>query len=235
MIFKGLLGFILGSILGSFSNVLSYRTREEISVVIPNSFCENCYYSILWYEKIPVISYIFLKGKCSHCNEKIGIKHFIVELISGVILSVVFILSKNTNKIIFLTVLFPVLISISVIDMEDLFIYDSMLIYIGVISFGFMLISREYSGIISSCISCTIYFFIYTISNKAIGSGDILLSSLLALSLNPLELYYFISFSFIIGGTVALILLLLKRANRSSKLAFAPFINISFVIICMMF
>ncbi|NLY19800.1 MAG: prepilin peptidase [Tissierellia bacterium] len=232
MILKGLLGFILGSILGSFSNVIVYRTRENISIVTPNSFCENCHYSISWYEKIPIISYIFLKGRCSNCNAKIGRKHFIIELASGVLLSIVFLFSDNRNELIFLTIIFPVVVSISLIDIEELFIYDSMLMYIGIISLVFMLVNRNYEGIISFCVSCAIYFFIYTISNKAIGSGDILLSSLLALNLTPLKLYYFVSISFILGGIVALVFLLLRKANKDSKLAFAPFINISFFIVC---
>lgn len=80
-----ILSFIIGLCFGSFFNVLIYRLPRKESIVFPPSHCPNCNYKIKWYENIPVLSYIFLRGKCSNCSKPISIRYPIIELIFGVV------------------------------------------------------------------------------------------------------------------------------------------------------
>ncbi|MDD2942256.1 MAG: prepilin peptidase [bacterium] len=77
---------ILGMLIGSFLNVCIWRVPLRISVSNPRrSFCPKCKHQILWYENIPVFSWLFLRGRCSSCSEKIGIRYPLVELASGAV------------------------------------------------------------------------------------------------------------------------------------------------------
>ena len=63
--------FILGAVFGSFLNVLIIRLPQNLSYVKPRSYCPKCNHQISWYHNIPIFSYIFLKGKCAYCKDKI--------------------------------------------------------------------------------------------------------------------------------------------------------------------
>lgn len=80
-----LLIFILGLILGSFYNVIILRTIAGESIVLPPSRCPNCKTPIKWKHKIPVLSFLFLKGKCSYCNAPIDLMYPVNELLTGLI------------------------------------------------------------------------------------------------------------------------------------------------------
>lgn len=77
--------FILGLILGSFYNVLIIRTLNGESIIFPTSHCMECDTPIEWKYKIPILSYIFLKGKCKYCGKPIDIMYPVVELVTGLI------------------------------------------------------------------------------------------------------------------------------------------------------
>lgn len=76
---------IIGLVVGSFLNVVILRTVSGESIVFPGSKCPKCQNPLKWYHNIPVLSYLFLKGKCAFCKEKINIQYPIVELLTGII------------------------------------------------------------------------------------------------------------------------------------------------------
>ena len=76
--------FVLGAVVGSFLNVCIVRMPHTQSIVYPGSHCVHCKKPILWYDNIPLLSYIFLGGKCRFCKKKISFRYFIVELVTAV-------------------------------------------------------------------------------------------------------------------------------------------------------
>lgn len=78
-----LLVFIFGLIIGSFLNVCIYRTPRNESIIFPCSKCASCKKPIPWYDNIPLLSYLMLRGRCRVCHEKISFRYFAVELISA--------------------------------------------------------------------------------------------------------------------------------------------------------
>lgn len=74
---------IFGLIIGSFLNVCIYRIPRKESIAFGRSHCTNCNTVIKWYDLIPVLSYIFLRGKCRNCKTKISIQYPMVELVNG--------------------------------------------------------------------------------------------------------------------------------------------------------
>ncbi|MBR6301111.1 prepilin peptidase [bacterium] len=83
--------FIIGLVMGSFLNVVILRTVSGESIVFPASKCPKCQTPLKWYHNIPVLSYIFLRGKCAFCKEHISIQYPIVELLTGILFVALFI------------------------------------------------------------------------------------------------------------------------------------------------
>lgn len=77
--------FVWGALWGSFANVVIYRIPRDLSIVRPRSRCGNCEKTIAWYDNIPIISYLLLKGQCRHCKASFGVRYLVVELLSGVL------------------------------------------------------------------------------------------------------------------------------------------------------
>jgi leader peptidase (prepilin peptidase) / N-methyltransferase len=77
--------FVLGCVVGSFLNVCIHRLPLGQSIVSPPSHCPHCRYSIPWYLNIPLVTWIYLDGKCRNCGAPIAIRYFLVELLAGVV------------------------------------------------------------------------------------------------------------------------------------------------------
>ena len=110
--------FVFGACIGSFLNVCIYRMPKEKSIVIPGSFCPKCKTSIRWYDNIPLLSYLFLKGRCRKCGKKISLKYPIVELITAVFFVVLYLKLGFGIELLKYIFLFSLLTVVSFIDIE---------------------------------------------------------------------------------------------------------------------
>ena len=123
---------ILGLCFGSFINVVRYRFTHQESLLLPNSYCDNCRKSIYWHQNIPVISWLLLGGRCKFCNFKIPISYPLVEIFVGMIFvlnnfskNYFFQNSPNANLIL-ISIFSFFLIAISLIDLDHLIIPNSL-------------------------------------------------------------------------------------------------------------
>lgn len=120
---------LFGLIIGSFLNVLIYRLPLGISLINPKrSFCTSCNTQIKWYENIPILSYIFLRAKCSSCGIKISCKYPIVESISATFTYILFIKLGLNYEFYIVLVLIYTLIVLSFIDFEYKAVPDYLLL-----------------------------------------------------------------------------------------------------------
>ena len=142
---EGFLVLVLGLIFGSFANVCIYRMPRNMSVVKPSSHCTNCNNFIKWYDNIPVLSYIILRGKCRNCGSKISFIYPSIELICGLLfLSMFFLFGFSYMLFPFCLLMFSLLV-ITAIDFEFQIIPDEfsfMLMIVGIVTsfFNFMLV-----------------------------------------------------------------------------------------------
>ena len=126
-----LIVFLIGLVFGSFLNVLIHRLPLSISLVKPiGSACPNCSYGIKWYENIPVVSYLFLKGKCSNCSESISIVYPFVELITAVVTLVIYTNFLLNWEFLAIIALFYTLIVLSFIDLKYREVPDYLLLIV---------------------------------------------------------------------------------------------------------
>ena len=80
-----ILFFVCGIVMGSFLEVAIYRIPRKISIIKPRSYCPSCKTTIPFYDNIPLISYIILKGRCRRCKVKIPVTSFFIELLTGLL------------------------------------------------------------------------------------------------------------------------------------------------------
>src|SRR5664280_1979087 len=80
---EAILAFLFGLLVGSFLNVCIHRWPRGRSVVRPRSHCVRCRKTIAWYDNIPVLSYLLLRGRCRHCGRRISLRYPAVELLTG--------------------------------------------------------------------------------------------------------------------------------------------------------
>ena len=131
-IFTYIISFIFGSIIGSFLNVCIYRLPREESIVYPGSHCTSCDQSISFYNNIPILSYLFLNGKCSKCKSKISPRYPIVEILTGLLfLTTVWSFGLTTQTFFYLIFLSSI-VAITFIDLEHMII-PNVITYPGIL------------------------------------------------------------------------------------------------------
>ena len=110
--------FIFGAIIGSFLNVCIYRLPKGRSIIVPGSYCPNCTAKIHWYDNIPMLSFLFLKGKARCCKAKISLRYFIVEILTAAALLILFISFGLSAKFFAYSILASGLIIATFVDFE---------------------------------------------------------------------------------------------------------------------
>ncbi len=140
--------FIIGTLFGSFYTLAVYRIPKNIDIIKKHSYCPNCNHKLGFFELIPVLSYIFLGGKCKNCKQKIRIRYLILEILGGIIFVVLALALRinienlNIQSLILftLTTLYiTAVILISGIDKEYIKINKSVLAYGIIISILYMI------------------------------------------------------------------------------------------------
>jgi len=116
--------FILGALIGSFLNVCIYRLPRGESLVFPGSHCVHCNNKIPWFDNIPLVSYLLLRGRCRFCARVISFRYFVVEFITGALLLTLFVSYGVSIKFFSMFVLAGALIVSSFIDLEHQIIPD---------------------------------------------------------------------------------------------------------------
>ncbi len=109
---------IIGLCVGSFLNVVIIRVPKGESISLPASNCPTCKHPLKWYHNIPLFSWIFLRGKCAFCKEKISIQYPIIEILTTFIFVLTLSLSNSIIESLILCTLFSMLLALSVIDLK---------------------------------------------------------------------------------------------------------------------
>ena len=199
--------FIMGTIFGSFFTLAVYRIPLGLDITHERSFCPNCKHKLNFIDLIPIVSYLTLHGKCRYCGNKIRIRYFILEILSGLVFLIAY-LSYNMNfpfleldKIIYFVnfVFFYItIVLISGIDKENLRIEKSVLLF-GIIMQSIYMIYLYISGLdmyryVMCLIIMAILFIIDTVSlkkkNKSYYSIQILMYIDYILMFIPLNIFY---------------------------------------------
>jgi leader peptidase (prepilin peptidase)/N-methyltransferase len=120
--------FLFGAIVGSFLNVCIHRMPRGESVIRPSSHCPGCGYSIPWYLNIPLFTWLWLRGRCAHCGEKISPRYFLVELLTGLMFAACWVRFGHQSALVpfVFCALIGGLIAATFIDFEHFIIPDEI-------------------------------------------------------------------------------------------------------------
>ncbi len=233
-----LLIFSFGLIFGSFLNVCIYRLPKKQSIVWPGSHCPSCKTAIPLWQNIPVLSYIFLTGKCKNCKLRISLIYPFVEILTGILLVVVWQHYGLTLSFLHYSILVLFLLPISFIDLDTKLILNVLTfpgIIIGLLSSIFLNqtpILNAVSGLFlgGGFLWCVGLLGSSIFKQESMGGGDIKLGVMIGVFLGP-KVLIALFLAFFLALPVIVIGLSTKRLKVGSTVPFGPFISLSAVII----
>ena len=228
-----MLYFVLGSIIGSFLNVVIIRLPNNESILSPRSHCPSCKNPISIYHNIPIISYILLKGKCSNCFCSISPQYIIIEILTALIFYITFSLFPIEDAILF-SFIYSILIVLGVIDLYHLLIplYLIVLLYFSIIA-KLIMNNQSIIEIILGALAVSFYLMFSSVlvrliksNREVLGFGDILLTIFIGGYLGTINGLLCLFLASIIG-----LIFVFIRYSKSVKIPFGTCIAISFFII----
>ncbi len=231
----GLLFFIYGAIFGSFYNVIIYRMPRDMEIINSRSLCPSCGKKIKAIDLIPILSWVFLKGKSRCCKEPIKPIYPIVEFVTGILFLLAYIITGGGIISIYYISFFSMLLIVGVIDLQNKVILDSILIVFFAIAVIIRLLffDNVVNGIVAAAVAYTFYWFIYFVVKKIykeerFGFGDVLYITVVAFYFGTNKLFLVLFGPFYVALAILLVLKALKVISFTldDEIPFAPFISI---------
>lgn len=223
--------FIFGLCIGSFLNVLIYRLPHFLPIT-GRSFCPKCKKKILWYDNIPLVSFILLRGKCRTCHSPISLQYPLVELATGIltvysIQYAVFSGENLLNTFYYLLLLYA-LIVVFVSDLRYQIVPDQVIypaIGISLIR-QISLIGQGWSFLLSGLGAGLFFLILHLVTRRrGMGMGDVKLAFLMGLVLGFPKIILALYLAFLTGAFVGVILILVGKKRFGEHIPFGPFLT----------
>ncbi|HVT01057.1 MAG TPA: prepilin peptidase [Patescibacteria group bacterium] len=233
------MSFLIGSCLGSFTNVVIDRLPAGVGLVYGRSYCEKCKKTLLPQDLVPIFSYLLLGGKCRFCKEKIPARLFYVEALIGLSLATISYFFLNglvpLYQAIYIFIIIDLSTAIFFTDIEYGIIPDQLVIIATVLIFIYNLVytPQLLVGNVLAGISAAIVFLILFLvtSGKGMGFGDVKLSFVLGLFLGFPRVVVGVYLAFLTGALISIILILLgKKKLKRDTIPFGPFLVMGMLI-----
>ena len=238
-----LFSFIIGAVFGSFLNVLILRLPKKKSL-LTSSACPECNSKIPWYNNIPIISFLLLRGKGSCCDKKIPWQYFIVELLAAIVTFMLFIRLGISLELFLTCIFFYILIVLSFIDLKYKAVPDYLLFMLFILSFLIKDVSfieaLKNATILSGSfvlLNFLVTFYIQNIKarflkddslkdQEALGEGDIPVIASFAIVLGGIGSFLAIFFASIFAIIASIYY---KNRNKDIEIPFIPFLSLGFL------
>ena len=218
--------FIYGIVFGSFFNVCTDRIPRHESIVRVRSHCESCGYALKWYDNIPLLSYLILRGRCRKCGTKLSLKYPVMEAVTGIIFVMIFAVHGWSIESGIWCLAAGTLLTLSIIDWRTYEIpigFNYFLLALGLIHLAIFF--RDWQLYVIGLVSVSLFLYIiYLISKgRAIGGGDVKLMAVMGLLLGwKLCIFGFVA-GCIAGSIVHVIRMKVSKAGHA--LAMGPYLS----------
>lgn len=218
---------LLGLVVGSFLNVVILRLPERRSILRPRSACPACGATIAWYDNIPLVSFAVLRGRCRACGVTIPWRYPLVELATGLLFGLALARFGPTPDFVATSVLLAALVAITAIDVDHQIIPDVITLpgtLAGVLA---NLITGRFSWIeclIGIAVGGGVFLLIILASRGGMGGGDMKLGAMLGAFLGWQVALLSLFLAVLLGGALAVGLLVSGRRGRKDPIPFGPFL-----------
>lgn len=240
-IYFTILLFIIGLIFGSFFNVCIFLIPNNQSIANPPSHCYYCNNRLKLLDLVPILSWLFLKGKCRYCGQKISPRYALVELLTGILFVLVYKVYGLNIETLYYLALISLLVIITFIDMDHFIIPDSLIISGLVFASLFNLTVKgiELKDSILGAVICgggmllLINLIGLIVKKQVMGGGDIKLLFMIGLFLGIKGGLLTILISIYVGaiyGIGIIIYSIIKKQDYSSMIPYGPFISVGTLI-----
>lgn len=217
--------FLVGVVIGSFCNVCIYRLPKQENITV-NSHCMECGYQLRWYDLVPLLSFLLLRGRCRKCQTKLSLQYPLIEGMNGALYVIVFLANGwNLTSIVY-CLLTSALIVLSVIDFRSYIIPNKVCIVILVLGIFATLIDRtHWKDHVFGMLSVSVFLLlIYLISvGRAIGGGDVKLMAAAGLVIGWKASIVAFVLGCILGSVIHLIRM--KKSGEERRLALGPYLS----------
>lgn len=218
---------ILGFIFGSFFNVAGLRIPKKKSVVFPASHCPSCGHKLRWYENIPVLSFIMLKGKCSACRMKISLLYPVTEISTGLLFAYCYMKTGFQLELAAALLLVSLLAVITVSDLKYMVIPDKVLLFFLIFFILVRIIeplNPWWDSVLGALAGFLILYLLAVISRGGMGGGDIKLFFVLGIILGTKKVLLALFIASLAGALYGLALMVKKGFKKRIPGPFGPFI-----------
>ena len=244
-IFVGIVYAIFGAIFASFFGVVISRFPQGLSIVKPGSRCDNCGHELRWYENIPIFSFIFLKGKCKECGQKIGVFSLVYEIIGALVMALTYVHFRISIELIFATCIVLLMLLIGGYDYKTNTILDIFWILMLLITLGYdlyrilalegilwhYLLGGAILGGFFLIMKVTFYF---VKKQDVLGTGDVIFMAIAGLLLGYKTILIALFVGSVVGSIIELTLIGLKIKDKESMIPFCPYLTLG-VFIAMLY
>jgi leader peptidase (prepilin peptidase)/N-methyltransferase len=223
IIFSGLLGLIVGS----FLNVCIDRLPAKKSLAYPPSHCDACQHPLQILDLIPVVSYLWLRGKCRYCGAKIPQRLPWVELSTGILFAFLFWRYELTWEFPLIAFYSCILLVLALIDLQHKLILNVIVYPTAIIALiiGFFLPDFDvYKGVLGGAIGFAILMLPALISRRGMGWGDVKMAGLIGLMTGYPRVIAGLFLGILSGGLIAITLLIFRKKSRKDAIPFGPFL-----------
>ncbi|MBE0491056.1 MAG: prepilin peptidase [Sulfurospirillum sp.] len=218
---------LIGLCVGSFLNVVILRIPKGENIAFPASHCPTCKHSLRWYHNIPLLSWVFLRGKCAFCHTSISIQYPLIEFGSTLLFILAFLQSDTLLQAAISATLFSLLLALSIIDLRYKAVPDSLSIpafFIALFMDDF-LISLQAALLLAGAFAMLRIIISWVIKKEAMGEADIIIAGViggaLGVQLGLCAIY--------IAALIALPIFVYV-AKKGYELPFIPFLSLGLLI-----
>ncbi len=223
--------FIFGLLIGSFLNVVILRLPVRKDLVRARSACPQCATQLRWYHNIPVLSFLFLRGKCGFCHNRISWRYPLIEILTGLVAYALFPEANGSGSFVIFAFYFTlacIFICHFFIDLDHQLLLDSLNLYLLAIILPYVFFNYHWQyWVIGAAIgfggTLLVTWLFYKIRGQiGLGGGDIKLYGILGLLLGPTGIVFNIFLSCFVGAIVGLLLIGLRKTTKDKPLPFGP-------------
>lgn len=219
------IAFLFGLVFGSFYNVVVYRLPRGKSLVTPGSSCPNCSHELTVLELVPVLSYVWQKGRCKNCSGAIHWRYPVVEFASGAGFLAMAWTSPSLFSFLVGTSFFSLLLVLALIDLEHKILPNKLTLPGTVLGLVFALIGWSIPfklSILGGLVGFLIIFLIALLSRGGMGMGDAKLLAMIGTFLGWKAVFYVLFGASFLGSIGGITYLLLTKQDRKTPIPFGP-------------